>query len=100
MVRHVFLWRLKDPTEQQGVLALLDELPDKVPGILGWSSGSHVGEPGDSGDPWHGALIADFDSFDSLRAYEVHPFHVQVVETLLPKFAARAVVDLPSGSSR
>jgi hypothetical protein len=97
MIRHVFLWRLKDSREEASVLALLDELPEKVPGIRSWSTGGHVGEPGDSGEPWHGALVADFDSFDSLHDYESHPFHVQVVEELLPRFAERAVVDFPMG---
>lgn len=99
MVRHMFMWRLKDPNEADTVLSVLNELPEAVPVIRGWAVGAHHGAPGDSGDPWHGGLVADFDSFDDLHAYESHPFHVDVVEKLLPKFSARAVVDFPLAPS-
>jgi hypothetical protein len=95
VIRHMFMWRLKNLNEAEEVLSVLNELPGQVPVIKGWAVGAHHGAPGDSGEPWHGGLVADFDSFDDLHAYETHPFHVDVVERLLPKFADRAVADFP-----
>lgn len=93
MVRHVFLWRVAPGNDPEDIVRILNTLPDNVPGIIGWEIGQHRGDPGDSGDPWDGTLISDFESWDALEAYSNHPFHLEVVETLLPRFSARAVVD-------
>jgi hypothetical protein len=93
MVRHVFLWKVAQNADPKEVIRLLDELPANVPGIRSWTRGRHQGPPGASGDLWDYALVCDFDSFEDLQKYSDHPFHMKVVDRLLPMFSARAVCD-------
>jgi hypothetical protein len=37
--------------------------------------------------------VTDFDSFEALEGYSNHPYHLEVVEQLMPMFSARAVCD-------
>lgn len=93
MVRHLFLWRVAPDADPDEIVAILNTLPEKIDNVRSWEIGRHQGDPGDSGDPWHYALIADFDSFEALQQYSDHPYHLEVIEQLLPRFSARAVVD-------
>jgi Stress responsive A/B Barrel Domain len=93
MVRHVFMWQVAPDADPDEIVATLNTLPGKVAGIQGWEIGSHQGEKGDSGDPWDGVLVSDFDSFEGLQQYSEHPYHMEVVEKLMPMFSARAVCD-------
>lgn len=93
MIRHVFMYKVADGQDPDGIVSILNELPAKVPGIRFWQIGKHAGEPGNSGDLWDYVLISDFDDWSGLAAYSDHPFHQQVVATLGPRFAARAVCD-------
>lgn len=93
MVRHVFLWRVAEGASQQEIVDILNTLPGKLQVIKGWQIGSHAGDPGDNGAPWSGALITDFASWEALDEYSNDPYHLEVVATLTPKFADRAVVD-------
>ncbi len=96
-VRHVFVWRVASGSSQEKIVGILNELPGKLPVIKGWSVGSHQGDTGENGAPWDGALITDFDSWTDLDRYSNDPFHLEVVEKLLPMFADRAVVDFEIG---
>lgn len=99
MIRHIFMWQVatgSDPDEVIEILSTLKELPS----IRGWELGKHQGDPGENGDPWDGALITDFESWDGLEAYSNDPYHQQVVDKLLPYFAVRAVVDFERASNR
>jgi hypothetical protein len=100
MIRHVFVWQLADASDSDKVLELLNRLSAEFTFILDWSIGKHVGEPNDNGDPWAGALITDFASWDDLERYSTAPFHMEIVEQLLPLVSGRAVVDfeLPSAA--
>jgi hypothetical protein len=93
MVRHIFLWKVAPGEDLQEIIDTLNTLPEKCPGIVGWEIGDHQAEPNPNGDPWDGALISDHESWESLDEYSNHPYHTEVVEKLLPKFAERAVVD-------
>ena len=93
MVRHVFLWKVAPGADAQEVFRILNELPENVPGALSWSLGSHQGAPGASGGVWDHGLVCDFESFEALERYSQHPFHMDVIERLLPMFADRAVCD-------
>ncbi len=97
-VRHIFLWRVAEGNSAQEILDILNTLPAKLPVIKGWQVGSHQGDPGENGAPWDGALITDFDSWAGLDEYSNDPYHLEVVEKLLPKFADRAVVDFEIGA--
>ena len=93
MIRHIFLWKTAKDANPDEVIRILNELPKKISEIKGWSIGKHQGAPGASGDIWDYGLTTDFDSMDDLKRYSDHPFHMEVVERVLPMFAARAVCD-------
>ncbi|MES4886701.1 Dabb family protein [Streptomyces sp. NPDC096012] len=93
MIRHVFLWQAADGHDNDAIVDLLNQLSTELDVIDSWSLGAHVGEPNENGDPWDGALISDFRSWEDLERYSTAPFHMEVVEKLLPMVRGRAVVD-------
>jgi len=93
MIRHVFCWRVADGHSNLEIIDILNTLPRALSVIKYWEIGSHEGDPGENGDPFDGVLISDFDSWEDLDRYSNDPFHLDVVERLLPRFASRAVVD-------
>lgn len=99
MIRHVFMWKLASGESLQGVTEILNALPGRCPGIVGWEISGHQADPNPNGDPWDGVLISDHESWDALNAYTNHPYHVEVVQKLLPKFSERAVVDFERRSA-
>lgn len=98
MIRHIFVWRVAANQDREQVIEILNTLPARVSGIRGWEIGrQQQTDTGESGDPWDGVLVAEFDSWKDLESYSEDPYHVEVVEKLLPMFAARAVVDYERG---
>lgn len=93
MVRHVFLWKVAAEADPDEVIGILNELPENVAGVRTWSLGRHQGAQGASGDVWDYALVCDFDTFEALQRYSEDPFHLDVIDRLLPMFVARAVCD-------
>jgi len=93
MVRHVFLWNVRSGASAAKIFEILNTLPGRVPGIRTWTLGTHQGAAGASGDLWECGLVCDFDSLDALQQYSDHPYHMEVVEKLLPMFSTRAVCD-------
>lgn len=87
------MWQATEPSERQAILDLLSQLSDRLPMIQSWDLGGHEGEPNANGDPWDGALITDFASWEDLDAYSTDPFHDEIVQQLLPRVRSRAVVD-------
>ena len=100
MIRHIFMWQATEPSQKQPILDLLAQLSDRLPMIRSWELGGHQGEPNDNGDPWDGALITDFDSWEDLEAYSTDNFHNEIVQELLPKVRSRAVVDFVRDEAR
>ncbi|TPV48073.1 Dabb family protein [Pseudarthrobacter phenanthrenivorans] len=92
-IRHVFAWRVAEGSSQEEIVEILNTLPPRLGFIQGWEIGTHSGDPGDNGAPWDGVLISDFASWADLDKYSTDPFHLEVVATLMPMFADRAVVD-------
>ena len=93
MIRHVFSWQVAEGHSNDEIIEILNTLPGALPVIKYWEVGAHQGDPGDNGAPFDGVLITDFDTWEDLETYSNEPFHLDVVERLLPRFAARAVVD-------
>jgi hypothetical protein len=93
MIRHVFVWQVAEGHDNDKVIELLNRLSVELDFILDWSIGKHVGVPNDNGDPWDGALLTDFASWEDLDRYSNAPFHQEIVEQLLPMVSGRAVVD-------
>lgn len=97
MIRHVFMWQVAEGNDPDEVISLLNTLQG-LPSLRSWELGKHTGDPGDNGTPWDGVLINDFEDWNGLEEYSVDPVHAEVVEKLLPKLAARAVVDFERAS--
>ncbi len=100
MVRHVFVWRVREGQDPDEIVDILNTLPDRLPVIRGWEIGKHQGDPGENGDPWDGSLITDFDSWEGLDEYSNDAYHLEVVAKLMPMFSERAVVDHEFSSDR
>jgi hypothetical protein len=103
MIRHVFLYKVASTASADEIVRILNTLPGKVPGIHSWTLGPHQGAPGASGDLWEYALVCDFASMKDLQSYSDHTYHMEVVDKLLPMFAARAVCDFefdPAGARK
>ena len=94
MVKHIILWTLKPeyntPEIKQGMKEGLEALVGVVPGLLEMrveiaplaSSNADV------------MLYSVLESEDALKAYAVHPAHVEVANTLVrPYTATRACMD-------
>jgi hypothetical protein len=99
MIRHVFVWQVAEGHDNDKVIELLNRLSVELDFILDWSIGKHVGAPNENGDPWDGALITDFASWEDLDRYSNAPFHMEIVEQLLPMVSGRAVVDFELAST-
>jgi len=93
VIRHVFMWQVADPKDRQRVLDLLTQLSERLPTLRSWELGPNAGAPNENGDPWDGCLISDFDDWKGLEEYTEDPFHMSIVEELLPLVKSRAVVD-------
>lgn len=99
MIRHVFVWRVAPGHDGRDIVEILNTLPVKLSAVIkGWDIGQHKGDPGDNGSPWDGALITDFESWEDLDRYSTNPYHLSVVEKLMPMFGERAVVDYECGN--
>ncbi|GAB2460698.1 hypothetical protein GCM10027062_45320 [Nocardioides hungaricus] len=100
MLRHVFAWRVAPGHDADEIIEILNTLPRELPELIkGWSVGQHSGDTGENGSPWDGALITDFESWEGLEAYNNDPYHLEVIERLLPMFSDRAVVDFETQES-
>ena len=71
--------------------AMLDALPAKIPQIVA-STVELNSKKADSSN-WDLVLISDFNSFEDLKAYQLHPDHVAVGTFMRPVRRARACVD-------
>jgi hypothetical protein len=83
MIRHVVMWVF--PEESAGrsradnllrAVELLHSLPEAIPGIKRFEVG--VDQLGGEKNA-HLVLESDFDDWQSLEAYQVHPVHLEVV---------------------
>ena len=91
MVKHVILWTLKDTfsaSEKEeikaGIKAGLEGLKGVVPGLIDVKVNVN-GLPTSNVDVM---LDSTLESFDALKAYAVHPAHVQVADTKVRPFTA------------
>ncbi|MBQ7336273.1 MAG: Dabb family protein [Clostridia bacterium] len=98
MIRHVCMFEFLD--EAQGrtraenvaiTKAMLEALPEKIEWIRA-STVSLNAKDAPEGN-WDLILMSDFDSFEDLERYRVHPDHVAVGQFMRPVRRARACVD-------
>ena len=99
MIRHIVMFKFKDFAEgrskEENVAItknMLDALPAEISLIK--SSFTAVGAPCADGDNCDLLLISDFESFDDLNAYIVHPKHKAVGEFMRPVRILRSCIDI------
>ena len=98
MIRHVCMFEFLDEAEGRSraenvaiTRAMLEALPAKIDWIR--ASTVALNSPDAPAGNWDLILISDFDSFEDLERYRVHPDHVAVGTFMKPVRAARACVD-------
>ena len=97
MIKHVILWQLKDEYSEEekttiktGIKEGLEELKGKIPGLLEIKVRIEY-LPSSNVDVM---LDSTFDSEESLKAYAIHPAHVEVADTKVrPYTKSRACMD-------
>lgn len=98
MVKHIVMFRFKEEAEgrtrQENVQMtkdMLDALQGVVPTLL--SSKVAINDKRADETNYDLVLEAEFESFESLREYIVHPEHKKVGEFMRPLRESRACVD-------
>lgn len=97
MVKHVILWQLKDEfsleekeTIKAGIQAGLEGLQGVIPGLLEIKVRTEM-LPSSNVDVM---LDSTFENEEALKAYAVHPSHVEVADTKVrPYTKSRACMD-------
>lgn len=97
MVKHIILWQLKDELQgaekdvvKQGIKEGLEGLQGVIPGLLEIKVNTN-GLASSNADVM---LDSSFESEEALKAYAVHPAHVEVAdEKVRPYTKTRACLD-------
>ena len=98
MIRHICMFEFLDSAEGRTraenvaiTKAMLAALPEKIDWIR--ASTVALNAPDAPAGNWDLILISDFDSFEDLERYRVHPDHVAVGDFMRPVRRARSCVD-------
>lgn len=97
MVKHIILWNLKEEYSEaektdikKSIKENLEGLKGQIPGLLNISVQTECF----SSSTADLMLESEFESFDSLKAYAVHPKHVEVADKYVrPHTALRSCLD-------
>ncbi len=97
MLKHIVLWKLKETaegnTKEENMILAKDKLlalPTSIYQIKSLTVGSDVLHGDKSFDM---GLVADFDSLEDMKLYQVHPDHVAVASFIGKITADRATLD-------
>ena len=97
MIKHLVCWTFKDQAHGMDKAALkaearrrLEALPPLVAEIKSFQVGDNISPRPVAMDL---ALVSDFESVESLKAYAEHPDHVAVAQWLKDAVAETRVVD-------
>ncbi len=90
MIKHIVLWKLKDPADAAHFKALLDTCKDLVPGMIAFEVAVRTEALEANADV---ALYSVFESKAALDAYQIHPEHKAVSAELGPLRDTRTVLD-------
>lgn len=95
MVKHLVMWKLKEPKKENAakVSAALETCRNAVPGMLRYEIGVDIGV--DAG-PWDIALYSEFTDRAALAAYQSSAPHLAIKATIGEAREARACVDYES----
>jgi len=90
MIKHIVMWKLKDPAQAAFFKAQLDSCKGIVPGMREFEAAVRVDGLDANQDV---ALYSVFDDAAALQAYIVHPRHQEVVMTLKTLAESRSALD-------
>jgi quinol monooxygenase YgiN len=90
VIRHVVMWKLKDPADATRFKALLDSCATLVPGIRQFEVGLRTDGLDANVDV---VLVSTFEDAAALAAYQQHPQHVAASAELGPLRESRTVLD-------
>jgi len=97
MIKHIVCWTIKEFAEGcskkenlQKLKLALENLKDKIPGILSLEVGENF-DP--SEDAYDFSLIIEFNNKADLKVYQEHPEHLNVIQFLRKIRDKRIVVD-------
>lgn len=100
MIHHVVMWRLRDEAKRDELLVLSERLQrnvramrDSVPGLIRLELATNQKPVSDAADL---LLYSEFESWQALRSYEVHPLHDELRGLIGPMRIERRVVDYES----
>jgi len=90
MIKHIVMWKLKNPADAAFFKAQLDSCKGVVPGMQEFEAVIRA----DGLDANQDVLLYSvFDDVAALQAYIVHPQHKEVVATLKTLAESRSVLD-------
>lgn len=95
-VKHIVIWTLSatDETEKAEALVRIEGaltgLVGRVPSIRSLTVGINGAYPDKNGDI---AVVADFDDFEGLDAYQNHPDHLEVAALVRSFVSGRSAID-------
>jgi quinol monooxygenase YgiN len=90
MVKHIVMWKLKDPAHATKVKALLEPLVGRIPGLLKLEVGANFAPGAMAADV---VLYSELTDRAALAAYQAHPAHQAVVPLIVEMTTERRVVD-------
>ena len=90
VLTHVVLMTFADPSDAPEAKRRLEALPAEIPALRSLHVGLDVlGAPGSA----HLCLTTTHESADTLREYQEHRVHVDLLGWLRPRLTGRVVVD-------
>jgi quinol monooxygenase YgiN len=90
MIKHIVMWKLKDPTDAAHFKAQLDSCRDLVPGMLKFEVATRTAALEANCDV---VLYSEFESSAALAAYQNHPLHQRISSGLGALRDSRSVLD-------
>jgi hypothetical protein len=94
MIKHVVVWKIKDPSQREAHAAVvkeaLESLGDRIPGLLAIEVGVDIGYDSGADDI---CLYAEFADRAALDLYQNHPLHVAAKAVVGAHVSGRRAVD-------
>ena len=96
MIRHIVMWKFRRDLEEtpqqiaQEMKSRLEALNGKIDGLIRAEVGVNIKETASSYDA---VLTADFESWEKMEAYKIHPLHVVISDYCTSRRLERVDVD-------